>query len=188
MPIDQIGTAGIANGAVIPADLSTGGPSWDTSGVVSVGVGVKFPATQVPSADANTLDDYEEGTFTPSLSDGTTSVAMGLSSYIKIGRVVTVQIGAYNTNFSSLAAAGYLQITGLPFSASSSTAAGQWAPLATNSTATNPNIAGYFVGTTMILYFMNGVIDSTPITRNNLNGGSTTFTVRFGGVSYIAAA
>ena len=36
MPIDQIGTAGIANGAVIPADLSTGAPSWDTSGNLTV--------------------------------------------------------------------------------------------------------------------------------------------------------
>jgi hypothetical protein len=25
--------------------------------------GITFPATQVPSADANTLDDYEEGTW-----------------------------------------------------------------------------------------------------------------------------
>jgi hypothetical protein len=27
--------------------------------------GITFPATQVASADANTLDDYEEGTWTP---------------------------------------------------------------------------------------------------------------------------
>ena len=36
MPIDQIGTAGIANGAVIPADLSTGAPTWDTAGYTSM--------------------------------------------------------------------------------------------------------------------------------------------------------
>jgi hypothetical protein len=32
MAIDQIISASIANGAVVPADLSTGGPSWDASG------------------------------------------------------------------------------------------------------------------------------------------------------------
>jgi len=33
---------------------------------------IKFPATQNSSADANTLDDYEEGTWTPTLPNGGT--------------------------------------------------------------------------------------------------------------------
>lgn len=32
MPISRIGTDGIENGSIIPADLSTGAPSWDGSG------------------------------------------------------------------------------------------------------------------------------------------------------------
>jgi hypothetical protein len=32
--------------------------------------GIPFPATQIPSTDANTLDDYEEGTWTPILYGG----------------------------------------------------------------------------------------------------------------------
>jgi hypothetical protein len=39
MPIDRIGTDGIENGAVVPADLSTGGPSWDSSGNLSFNSG-----------------------------------------------------------------------------------------------------------------------------------------------------
>jgi len=31
------------------------------------GAGITFPATQSASTDANTLDDYEEGTFTPTI-------------------------------------------------------------------------------------------------------------------------
>lgn len=59
--------------------------------------GVTFPASQSPSADPNTLDDYEEGTFSPTLSFGTPgsssfSYATRVGSYTKIGRLVTVQI------------------------------------------------------------------------------------------------
>lgn len=38
-----------------------------TSLVNLVGGQIKFPSTQIPSADVNTLDDYAEGTWTPSL-------------------------------------------------------------------------------------------------------------------------
>lgn len=43
MPISRIGTDGIENGAVAPADLSTGGPSWDGSG--NVGIGTTSPSS-----------------------------------------------------------------------------------------------------------------------------------------------
>jgi hypothetical protein len=56
--------------------------------------GIKFPATQVASADANTLDDYEEGTWSPDVDAQTGTYTMIFGSkgtYTKIGRVVTVQ-------------------------------------------------------------------------------------------------
>jgi hypothetical protein len=43
MPIDRIITASIQDGAVVPADLSTGAPTWDTSG--NVGIGTSSPAS-----------------------------------------------------------------------------------------------------------------------------------------------
>jgi hypothetical protein len=51
---------------------------------------IKFPATQNPSADANTLDDYEEGTFTPADASGAAlTFAAGTSGrYTKIGNTV----------------------------------------------------------------------------------------------------
>ena len=53
--------------------------------------GITFPATQVPSADANTLDDYEEGTWSPSVTAGITSPTYNIQvgTYTKIGNVVT---------------------------------------------------------------------------------------------------
>lgn len=52
-----------------------------------------FPATQNASAGANTLDDYEEGTSTPSLSFGGASVGITYNtrdgSYTKLGQLVS---------------------------------------------------------------------------------------------------
>jgi len=76
------------------------------------GAGITFPATQSASTDANTLDDYEEGTWTPSVG-GTATYTAQQATYTKIGRVVHVtayiQILLIGTGSS-------IQITGLPFS------------------------------------------------------------------------
>jgi len=62
--------------------------------------GITFPATQVPSADANTLDDYEEGTWTPTataLSGSITSYGSS-GTYTKIGRTVVAWFRIILTN------------------------------------------------------------------------------------------
>jgi len=55
---------------------------------------IKFPATQIPSANVNTLDDYEEGEFTPIITFGDASVdmtyAVQFGLYTKIGRMVVI--------------------------------------------------------------------------------------------------
>lgn len=74
------------------------------SGLVTLTGGqIKFPATAVPSEDPNTIDDYEEGyhtaTITCSTSGGYTLEGTGdILAYTKIGRVVHLQ--------------GYLAVTG----------------------------------------------------------------------------
>ena len=50
------------------------------------GSGVSFPATQSASTDVNTLDDYEEGSWTPTSAVGSATGAAG--GYTKIGNVV----------------------------------------------------------------------------------------------------
>jgi hypothetical protein len=78
---------------------------------------IQFPATQNASANANTLDDYEEGTWTPSLEGSTTAgttVYSGIRSgqYVKVGRQVTV---TFRCSYSSATGTGNWQITGCPF-------------------------------------------------------------------------
>jgi hypothetical protein len=63
------------------------------SGTISSGTGIAFPATQNPSSEANTLDDYEKGTWTPTQGGNLTVVGSFSSSgtYTKIGRFVVAR-------------------------------------------------------------------------------------------------
>jgi hypothetical protein len=81
--------------------------------------GITFPATQVASADVNTLDDYEEGTFTPTISSGITSptYANQFGFYTKVGRFVSFQLRV-QTN-GGTAAASIIIVSGLPFTTAS---------------------------------------------------------------------
>ena len=81
------------------------------------GTGITFPATQSASSNANTLDDYEEGTWTPAVSfaGGTTGITYSeqLGKYTKIGRVVYAEAEIALTSKGS--STGRFQIDGLPF-------------------------------------------------------------------------
>lgn len=93
----------------------------DTNGILSVN-GVQFPATQSASADANCLDDYEEGTFTPnvtSTSGGVSATYSSTGSYTKIGRQVHIH-GQVGLTALASAGSGALILGNLPFSASAS--------------------------------------------------------------------
>jgi hypothetical protein len=76
--------------------------------------GITFPATQVASAGANTLDDYEEGTWTPTLiNNGTVTYVAQFGRYTKIGNVVTIWFYVECSNYSG--GSGGLAIGALPF-------------------------------------------------------------------------
>lgn len=79
------------------------------------GSGVSFPATQSASTDPNTLDDYEEGTWTLTVTPGSgaiTSYTVQTQKYTKIGNLVTAIFKFTITNNGT--GASYLQIN-LPF-------------------------------------------------------------------------
>ena len=98
--------------------ISVGNATPSTSGA-----GITFPATQSASSDANTLDDYEEGTIdgnnlglayaTPGTSSFTYSDRRG--TYTKIGRVVYFTLDIRLASFSKGTASGTLFVIGLPF-------------------------------------------------------------------------
>lgn len=85
-------------------------------GATSVtGCGISFPATQVASSDANTLDDYEEGTWTPTitLGGGSVTYTTQTGTYTKVGRLVTLQFQVVVNVATTPSAA--LSIAGFPF-------------------------------------------------------------------------
>jgi len=106
--------------ARIPADggfqcltsISVGNATPTTSGA-----GITFPATQSASSNANTLDDYEEGTWTPSVIAGSisgTNITYN-GVYTKIGRVVIHNL-IIETSVNDLVVGSYVGFSGLPFS------------------------------------------------------------------------
>jgi hypothetical protein len=101
-------------------DSSKGG-YWDNLFSLLVTTeGVKFPSTQVASSNANTLDDYEEGTFTPiitSAGGGTPTYSVQSGFYLKIGQLVWVHARCILSNKGTLAA-GQIRFAGLPFTVS----------------------------------------------------------------------
>ena len=93
--------------------------SISNTGVVYVNSGqLKFPATQVASSDSNTLDDYEEGTWTPTFVFATpgsgATYTTQLGWYTKIGNIVICQALVQLSNKGT--GAGITFVGGLPFS------------------------------------------------------------------------
>ena len=107
-------------------------------GVVTLPRGqLAFPATQNPSSDANTLDDYEEGTWTPAFfsTGATLSYASQIGRYTKIGNTVFLAFRiALNTSGNTLSANAML-LTGLPFT--NGHTASECCPMFWNATASS---------------------------------------------------
>ena len=85
-------------------------------GILQLSSGITFPATAVAASDVNTLDDYEEGTWTPNQGGGLTVVGTFVSSgtYTKIGRQLFI-FGQMSATSIAVAAGGIIS-TNLPFS------------------------------------------------------------------------
>jgi len=117
--------------------------------------GLTFPATAVASADPNTLDDYEEGVWTPVLRGGTTAGTYELSRaigiYTKIGRQVTITMVLQLAGTITGGGTGYAQITGLPF----------------------PQAANSFPSATCALYGVDISVNYSTVQFSPITGSST---------------
>ena len=102
---------------VVGNGLFTGNVGIGSATPTTSGSGITFPATQSLSTNVNTLDDYEEGTFTPLLegqiSNPTVSYTSQIATYNKIGRLVTFEI-LLRANRTA-GGSGRIRIAGLPF-------------------------------------------------------------------------
>jgi hypothetical protein len=122
---NQLGVRGQSNGIVFSVG-STEAARIDSSG--NVGIGTSSPSQKLDvvgsievsdgiylggTGAANKLDDYEEGTWTPTLG-GNTTYSIQSGTYVKVGRLVFVQgllsVGTLGTGSATT-------VSGLPFPA-----------------------------------------------------------------------
>ena len=91
-------------------NIGLGGATPSTSGT-----GITFPATASGSTNANTLDDYEEGTFTVVYkpASGTITMFYTTGAYVKIGQIVFCEFSLSCNGSSS--PSGTVKLDGLPF-------------------------------------------------------------------------
>lgn len=148
---------------------------------------IKFPATQIASSDPNTLDDYEEGTWTPAFGATTTGPTLTYGTrtgrYTKIGNLVTCFFSVAVSGLTS-AGSGVLTLS-LPIAADN---AGSFYPgtvavsYATGFATRRPT-GGYPVGSALYLTGENGAATIDELTVAQLSG-SMLFT---GIITYFAA-
>ena len=127
---------------------------------------LKFPSSQNASADANTLDDYEEGTFTATVVGGTTAgtgtYSRQVGVYTKIGNLVTCNVWI---QWSAHTGTGDLYFGGFPFTSTGTT----------NYRASG--VIAYFENLTLTAGFIPGlvIVPSTTqasVTQNPVGGGA----------------
>jgi len=113
-----IGTYGSSSSVVSEATATYDGT---TLALTTSGGGLKLDGLN--SAEANTLDDYEFGDWTATVTTGSGTLTLNASykfgTYIKIGKVVHIQGQLIMTSVSS--PSGDLKVGGLPFAAASLT-------------------------------------------------------------------
>lgn len=187
---------GLTGDDALHVKLSTDGSTWlealsiaQNSGVVSLPVGqLAFPTTQNPSTNGKVLDDYEEGTWTPTIKFGGVSTGVSYSSatlgrYTKIGRLVTV-CGLCSLS-SKGSAVGAATLEDLPFMSEDSIYAGVAVGYASGfSGITGSVLAMVQPNTTRILLYQSNNGNATGLTNVNFTNTSAVYLT----ASYDAAA
>jgi hypothetical protein len=130
------------------------------------GIGITFPATQSASSNANTLDDYEEGTWTPSVG-GTATYNEQTGTYVKIGKTVNV-VGILRIDVLGTGSAGI--VSGLPFTSAS-----------TGQTTVNIN---YYSASAVSTTWIAGYIENS-VTNFRFSGNTTNTTTPNAAINFL---
>jgi hypothetical protein len=167
MVIDSSGNVGIANGNLV---FSTNG------------TGIDFSASAGGGATSSLLDDYEEGTFTPTAygadTTGTTTYGDRSGRYTKIGRQVTAILNLTVTNMTGT---GTLIIDGLPFTSGDVNYVGSI--MTNNLDWPNAGSCVFFVGTSRTFAYIYISQDNGVWSQPNVD---TSFTI-FANITYFTS-
>lgn len=146
--------------------------------------GVVFGTTG-GAVTSKTLEDYEEGTWTPAYT-GTTGGAVTYGtqtgSYTKVGNLVTV-IGELKAKRNTLS--GNVEITGLPFT-NSGNGAGLSVNFASSFATDMPNLKGYTTSTKIALRKnATNTSSGTPVANTDLADAATTENYLYFSATYL---
>lgn len=132
---------------IVATTMGVGGATPSGSGS-----GITFPATQSASSDANTLDDYEEGTWTPTDTSGAGLSFTGVvAQYVKVGSMLVAQM---SITYPSTANGNQAAIGGLPFTTANFDNAGGFHRYGTNAAYIFPTLSAN--GTSGSLFTIGG--------------------------------
>jgi hypothetical protein len=159
----------------------------------TAGKGIDFSAD--PSAAGMTsqlLDDYEEGTWTPTYAGGVSGVTYGsvqAGHYRKIGSQVTVWFGMMTSGLTVTGSS--LVISGLPFTASASAGSQGTVNLSDASRwDSTPPVQGRVEPNSTVIYLISNIgptgagVDPVDITTTSLDAGSGNRNRCFGVATY----
>jgi len=157
---------GVSDGTAVQFNRSgtnIGTIAVSTTGLTMTGTnGITFTAAQTASSNANTLDDYEEGTWTPvatAASGSATFASTGV--YTKIGNVVILYASITITSAGS--GGGLINFTGVPFNTKDSA---QYGGLARECVGTGVNYCMNTFGTSGAVQSLTG---GYPVWTTNLS-------------------
>ena len=158
-----VGATTPATGSFTTVKTSTGA---SVGGATPGAGGLAFPATAVAVADANTLDDYEEGACAITLSPGSGSITASsvTANYTKIGRLVTIT-GILSVSNNGTGGGGVLNLDNLPFTPSSNSA--------------GVGREGTMTGLTVVIYISSGSTSANMFTYANAYPVQTGSSVNF---------
>ena len=174
---DQLSDAGAITKTVMRLDGPTGEAIfYDNIVIGTSGKGIDFSAT-AGTGTSELLDDYEEGAWTPVLSDAASggNLATGTFDgiYTKVGNKVTVWLSASNINTSGMTGTADLYIQDLPF------ASGSGASKSTGAVRSDSiTFANYLVSivsssaSTMLIYNIGSNVADTPLNVQDITSGS----------------
>ena len=134
---------------------------------------IVFPSVQVPAAGVNTLDDYEEGTWTPTLAGitttGTNTYGLQSGRYTKIGNLVTINCDLRLTA-NTVAMVGGARISGLPFAPIDNYQNGNVGVLLNVTLPVDTSTFGFSTnGTNLDFYAYGSNTNLVPVNINNFN-------------------
>jgi hypothetical protein len=174
-----------ADGQTDPAQVVRFNPSGTVilkdADASATGTGITFPATQSASTNANTLDDYEEGTFSPVIQSDTTgqfTMTTQYGRYTRVGNLVTFV--AY-VEWSSRPSGGSVTLANYPFNINNGGTTGGNAATAfvvksaTDSVLTNANLSFDGTGPNSTTYAYNFARSALIAVNSTSSAGFVSF-------------